>query len=252
MCAQSQDLENYVSRVTQVYCSIPSEEEVLEFRLLYWGKVLASSNTKTRPAEKHAMRKQFHPQLKRLWETRRNLRFLAESIGRGGEVVSEGGRAVIPKTGSWRGFGLEKMANERLFNGFRFIPLVTDNQRVNCNIEVLFLRHEDTGNLIIQGGDIDGRVKTIFDALRMPKIGELSKRDKPEGSEDPFFVLLEDDKLISRVSVSAEQLLLLPGKTEIRPNDAFLQIKVELSPADAIAEGYFWPKGLPSIPIIKG
>jgi hypothetical protein len=222
----------------------------VEFRLLYWGEVLASSNTKRRSAEKQAMRREFHPQLKRLWKTRRNLRFLVQDIGMRGEVISRDGVATVPRTGTWEGLGFEKMADERPIRGFRFIPLVTENQDVRCSIEILFLRNEDTGNLIIQGGDVDARIKTIFDALRMPKAGELSEKDKPEGDEDPFFVLLEDDKLISQVTVSAEQLLLLPGKNAISPNDAFLQIKIELSPA-SLGEGYFSPKRV-HIPISEG
>jgi hypothetical protein len=199
------------------------EENAVEFRLLYWGRVLASSNTKRRAAEKHLMRKQFHPQLKRLVQ-------MVHSHGITGEVMSSDGAETIPDTGSWIGLGLKKMADERPFNGFRFIPLVTEDYCLRCNLEVLFLRHQDTDNLIFQGGDIDGRIKTIFDALRMPKIGELTDKDKPEDGEDPFFVLLEDDKLISQVTVSTDQLLLLPGQTEVHPNDAFLQIRVELNP----------------------
>jgi hypothetical protein len=158
----------------------------------------------------------------------------------GGEVISTGEEMVVPRTGSWEGLGFEKLADERPFNGFRFIPLVTEKQCLHCSIEILFLRHEDTGNLIFQGGDIDGRVKTIFDALRMPKIGELAAADKPDSDEDPFFVLLEDDKLISHVTVSTEQLLMLPEKREISPNDAFLQIRVELNPTMMPSTGWFF------------
>ena len=223
------DSANYVSRITQVYFSEPIEEGALEFRLLYWGEVLASANSKRRSAEKHAMRREFHPQLRRLWKTRPALRQEAFNRGMSGEVISRGGEAVTPRTGSWENLGIEKIADQRPFNGFRFIPLVTENEYTRCSLEILFLRHEDTGNLILQGGDIDGRIKTIFDALRMPVVGELSTDDRPSEDEDPFFVLLEDDKLISQVTVSAEQLLLLPGKTEIHPNDAFLQIRVQLN-----------------------
>jgi hypothetical protein len=157
-----------------------------------------------------------------------------------GEVISQGAEAVIPRTGSWERLGFEKLADERPFNGFRFIPLVTEKQFLHCSIEILFLRHEDTGNLVFQGGDIDGRVKTIFDALRLPQIGELAAEEKPEADENPFFVLLEDDKLISQVAVSTEQLLLLPGTKQIRPNDAFLQIRVQLSPTMMPSAGWFF------------
>jgi len=212
----------------------------VEFRLLYWGQVLASSNAKRRSAEKHAMRKAFHPQLKRLWTSRRILLEQARNFGMTGEVISNGPDPVVPRTGSWEGLGFEKMANEWPFNSFRFIPLVTEKHCVRCSIEILFLRHEDTGNLVFQGGDIDGRIKTVFDSLRMPAVGELGRDDLPGDGEDPFFVLLEDDKLISQVAVSTEQLLLLPGTARISPNDAFLQIKVELNPTMIPSEGWYF------------
>jgi hypothetical protein len=240
MCVESQDPENFITRVTQIYFSEPKGDKALEFRLLYWGQVLASSNAKRRSAEKHAMRRRFHPQLRRLWDTRKVLQWTAWNAGAGGEIVSREGEAVIPPTGSWATYGYEKMANENTLNGFRFVPLVTEKHVAHCAIEILFLRHEDTGNLIFQGGDIDGRVKTIFDALRIPKVGELAADDKPEEDEDPFFVLLEDDKLISRVDVSTEQLLLLPGERKISPNDAFLQIRVEIIPTAIPSAGHIF------------
>jgi hypothetical protein len=44
-------------------------------------------------------------------------------------------------------------------------------------------------------------------------------------------VLLEDDSLISEVSIVTDNLLLLPNSQEIKPNDAFLVIDVQLEPA---------------------
>jgi hypothetical protein len=68
----------------------------VEFRLLYWGEVLASSNTKRRSAEKQAMRREFHPQLKRLWKTRRNLRFFLHDIGMRGAMRGDAGQTKHP------------------------------------------------------------------------------------------------------------------------------------------------------------
>ena len=52
--------------------------------------------------------------------------------------------------------------------------------------------------------DVDNRLKTIFDALRMAKgADELGRNTAspqvPDKSEDPFFVVLQDDKLITHV-----------------------------------------------------
>jgi hypothetical protein len=45
----------------------------VEFRLLYEGELLPSAGTNKRTAEKHAIRRAFHPQLRRLWNTNSNL-----------------------------------------------------------------------------------------------------------------------------------------------------------------------------------
>jgi hypothetical protein len=61
--------------------------------------------------------------------------------------------------------------------------------------------------------DVDNRLTTIFDALRMPKgpqeLGAGTQQGKvsPASNENPFFVLLEDDRLITHVSVTTDMLL---------------------------------------------
>lgn len=116
-------------------------------------------------------------------------------------------------------------------NGFHFLPLVTKRVVLRCNVDILFLRAEEK-NYVLQGGDIDGRLKTLFDSLRMIREAQELPPDHrpPEESEDPFFVLLEDDQLISEVRVNANQLLLLPGTQTVEQDDVFLQITVRLNP----------------------
>ena len=49
-----------------------------------------------------------------------------------------------------------------------FKPLVRRSLSLACALDILFLRHEERYNLMRQGGDLDGRIKTLFDALKMP------------------------------------------------------------------------------------
>ena len=51
----------------------------------------------------------------------------------------------------------------------------------------------------------------------------------PQEDEDPFFCLLEDDRLISEVRVTTDQLLLLPNQRELKANDAHVIIHVKLN-----------------------
>jgi hypothetical protein len=72
-------------------------------------------------------------------------------------------------------------------------------------VDILFLRHEEPFNLMRQGGDLDGRVKTLFDALKMPDPKHEYVGDDP--TADPLYVVLEDDALISDVSIKSGRLL---------------------------------------------
>ena len=64
----------------------------------------------------------------------------------------------------------------------------------------------------------------------MPKNLDETGGQGPQDGEEPFYVLLEDDKLISEVRVTTDQLLLLPKERELNQNDAFLVIHVKLLP----------------------
>jgi hypothetical protein len=85
------------------------------------------------------------------------------------------------------------------------------------------LRPEAPGQTLIKGGDIDNRLKTLFDALRIPKAGEIMESPDNEGGRNPFFCLLEDDSLINHISVTTDLLL-----GDVHPNEVRLVIAVNL------------------------
>ncbi len=72
---------------------------------------------------------------------------------------------------------------------------------------MLFLRSEKPGDIIRNGGDLDNRLKTLFDALRMPLDETELKGICPSKPNERVYCLLEDDSLITKVSVSTHQLL---------------------------------------------
>ncbi len=58
---------------------------------------------------------------------------------------------------------------------------------------------------VYQSGDLDGRMKTLLDALAMPQhkeqvLGQTTKLN-------PIFCLLEDDALVSGLEIESERLL---------------------------------------------
>lgn len=201
---------------------------MLEFRLLYQGELLGASRDNKRPEEKHKIRQEFHRQLKRLWITKHPLRDrMVPSIPRGplnaiNSPTPEGGFISYH----------ELLAQKFSYFGYSFIPIVTEDLFLTCSLDILFLRPEEP-SLLIEGGDIDNRVKTIFDSLRMPTNGEASAlkgKFPPNEDEKPMYCLLRDDKLVSEVKVTADHLLLLPGSKELEANDVFLVVHVKVKP----------------------
>ena len=91
---------------------------------------------------------------------------------------------------------------------FTFVPLITAQMDVVAELLITLLRPERPGALITQGGDIDNRLKTLFDALTMPRHeNAIVSIPDPESNENPFFCLLEDDNLVVSVAVQTQQLL---------------------------------------------
>lgn len=215
----------------QVGSGEPIESEnIVEFRLLYSGELFASSRTDTRAAHKHVIRRQFHPQLRRLWEINKNLRLLACHSG----LRDRGQSNNFPFSKnsrveqSWFNAGIGVIGKKWNRVGYQFIPLITSHIAVRCSLDVLLLRPEEE-RFIFERGDIDGQIKTLFDALRMPIDLAQAGGIGPQEDEDPFFCLLEDDKLISEVHVVTDQLLLLPTERRVRANTCAVVLHVKLN-----------------------
>lgn len=195
----------------------------VQFRLTYEGQLLGASSTNTRASHKHKVRRAFHPQLKNLWMTTRHL------SARGSNPFSTGSILVNSQPPIYTTPSrLEWLASKYVCNGYRFIPLVTEDLSLLCSIDILFLRPDQPGTLI-SSGDIDNRMKTLFDALRVPTIQEMANCTAPSVGEDPFFCLLEDDKLISHLSVETD-MLLEPTSSAPNDNDARVVITVRIKP----------------------
>lgn len=85
--------------------------------------------------------------------------------------------------------------------------MVNQNNSLIAELDIVFLRPEEPGSVITQGGDIDNRLKTLFDALSIPRADQIPVGDSPGKGEDPFHCLLEDDNLITGVNITVDRLL---------------------------------------------
>jgi hypothetical protein len=95
----------------------------------------------------------------------------------------------------------------RSIGGFTFAPLVSAKIHFVAEIEILMLRPEAPGAIITQGGDIDNRIKTLLDSLKVPEPNALPPGATPLPDQSPFFCLLEDDNLVTKLSVNTDRLL---------------------------------------------
>ena len=186
--------------------------ETVQFRLTYRGQLPAARwEEDTRRKEKHLIRKQLHKQLKELWHIHPLLKKWSAPFSENDP------RSVV--SGVADDFGKF---------GFRWVPLINERYGLACALDILLLRRDEPGNVIKAGGDIDNRVKVLFDALRVPaepkEIKDFSP--EPDDSENPFFCLLQSDGLINEVRVETDRLLtpLASGDAE---NDIELIIHVK-------------------------
>jgi hypothetical protein len=199
----------------------------MEFRLLYKGILPAQgSSGGSRVKEKHAIRRQLHSQLRELWH---GDQLLSRYVG---ETQLTKRIYIDANAGdSERATGLDFKAKPFTRFGYRFIPLIGRDFGIACSLDVLFLRRDNPGNLIRSGGDIDNRIKVLFDALTVPKHESHVKGMSPQHGEDPFFCLLEDDSRVTSVKVTTDRLW-MPLETNEGVNDVQLVLNVKTTIVD--------------------
>jgi hypothetical protein len=198
----------------------------MKFTLTYDGELPSGGNRNHRVREKWDIRKSLHPQLLELWQTHPVLKKLSETIApsRGGFLVldqyidklTEAERREQmendPTAGRW-----EQVSPLLSVKNLEVMPLVRKSLFLACGLDILFLRKEEPGSLILQGGDIDNRIKTLFDALKMPSNDDFNGSELSNGPlPSPLYCLLESDSLISDFSIKTDRLLTAPNSSPLQ------------------------------------
>jgi hypothetical protein len=175
-------------------------DPIMDFRLTYQGPLLSERDAPNRRDHKHIVRTAFHSQLKELWHTHPALKFRTEIYSRS-EDSSTGKRVEQTR--------LDVLASNYVKHKVRWAPLINSEVfGTACSLNVLFLRPEAKGG-VIKTGDLDNRVKLLFDALTMPQQeNELPDNFDPKQQPDPFFCLLANDSLITHFTVTGDRLLI--------------------------------------------
>lgn len=179
----------------------------MEFRLIYRGSLPSQrggGRGGSHLKEKHEIRRYLHPQLRELWNRNQRLAQFSRPM----HIAEADGKTVERSRA-------QELANKFQNSGYRYLPIVNNLWGLGCSIDILFLRRDDPGGLICDGGDLDNRIKVLWDGLRISKYDEAAKFP-PHPDEDPFYCLLEDDRLITDVSITTDRLLrpLIAGEND--------------------------------------
>jgi hypothetical protein len=157
----------------------------MDFRLTYTGPLPSDGSIEL----KQDIRQQLHPQLKQLWKEH----FILYP-------------ATLPHSADGR-TGLGDIGDRFAKHGFRWAPLVQRKKGVACAIDFLILRRhppQATEGFV----DIDNRIKTLVDGLRIPDNGqEVPTGSVPTADQDPFCVLMQDDISLYQFSVAVDRWL---------------------------------------------
>jgi hypothetical protein len=205
---------------------------IMKFNLTYEGP-LPSSGNKRKPDAVWRIREKFHPQLVDLWKSHPALRTVAENSHfpkTGGASLTQAHHLYpgpVYAVARQQAIGTPRpevldLCEEINKHGRLFRPLVRETYALHCGLKILFLRKEAPGH-VYQGGDLDGRMKTLLDALSVPQHKEQVAAYS--GGPEMTYCLLEDDALISGVSIESERLL---GATANEPDYAKLTIEVDV------------------------
>jgi hypothetical protein len=194
--------------------------ELMRFTLTYKGDLKAQSKGNCRVDLKHAIRESLHKQLAELWQERPPLKRALAWYARFGAARLPPDSLVplhaIPNDLQRAIAHLERTSRDQKQgilvefqrNGFAFVPLATKAFDLVCELDILFLRAEPPGTLFTNiAGDLDNRLKTLLDALCVPKPEQLPSAWEPSETQKPFLCLLEDDKLVTAIRVESERLL---------------------------------------------
>lgn len=160
----------------------------MEFYLKYDGPLKSNAG----PKDKHRIREYLYPQMKKLWDIEPLKSCKSQFLG-----IYDSQSVLIE------------------IDGITFAPLVSKKHKFICQLDITMLWPEEQGVISKVGGDIDNRLKTLFDALQCPDVNQIKPVKERFADKQPFFCLLENDKLITSVNIKTHTLLRSVDQTDV-------------------------------------
>jgi hypothetical protein len=158
----------------------------MRFTLTYIGELPATGNRRSsNPA----------PKLPIIWAIRNDLATQLEGVFLRHPAISG-----VGSIHSRAAFNTLRVPVVR--SGFGFLPLVRPDLETVCDLKIKMLVNHEVGSVVTQAGDLDNRIKTLLDALRLPKDNEFFGNSP---TVDPCPCLLHDDAMVVDLCVSQER-----------------------------------------------
>src|SRR5437868_3416132 len=155
----------------------------MQFTLVYQGDLPPKASA----AEKWRIRRDLEPQVRRLW--------LTPPLN----VIAKYTDPDYRPTDCYVGRRVDDPSIE-------YMPLITPKLDLRAELRILLLSAGLPGGLV-RHGDIDNRLKTLFDALSVPSQPQEIPSSRDVEPDQRVFCLLDDDRYITRVDVESERHL---------------------------------------------
>jgi len=152
----------------------------MEFCLFYEGKLKSRDNAHG----KHQIRQYLHGQMRSLCNS---VRFQDSFRQDESGITGIHGKNMFVEHGDKK-----------------FWFLISEHACAVVDLSITLLVPHDVGKIVQNGGDLDNRIKTLFDALRVPAVqSEIPSSDTFQYGTEGMYCLLQDDKLIDRIAIKS-------------------------------------------------
>ena len=183
--------EDYIARCNPYDAATPLT--LMRFRLSYQGPLPPVQRDNKRAAENRPVRRQLNSQLADLYRQE--------------HVLSGKPQFTVWYGGKDDGIPIEQVYSPCSVKGAseEFIPLIRASMEMVCDLDVTMLLNGKQGSVVTKDGDLDNRLKTLFDGLKIPTASDIAHAAGP--IEQPFHCLMDDDALITSLTVRTDRFL---------------------------------------------